>query len=115
MSFGAAAAAKFTVKNSRAYSGHLHFKNLLDRFLDLRLGRGHGHFKDDGMLRFLHPETLLGDDGAANHVIGVDIHRSSLFTPWASFLPLSFFSAGFFPETFFSVPPFFFPPALPAL
>src|ERR1700730_9037651 len=103
MPFGAAAAAKFAVKNSRAHSGDLHFKNLLNRFLDLRLGRGHGHFKHDCMLRLLHPETFLGDDGPANHVIGVDIHRSSL----AYFLPLSFFAAGFFAEAFFAGAAFF--------
>src|ERR1700687_4853963 len=77
MAFRAAAAAKLPVKNSRAHSGNLYLENLLDRFLDLRLRRGHGHFKHDRMLRLLHPETFLGDDGPANHVIGVDIHRSS--------------------------------------
>src|SRR6202049_3098494 len=104
MSCRAAAAAKLPVKNSRAHSGNLHFENLLNRFLDLRLRRGHGHFKHDRMLRLLHPETLLGDDGPANHVIGVDIHRSSS----AYFLPLSFFAAGFFFAAFFTGAAFFF-------
>src|SRR6202158_6042375 len=103
MAFRAAAAAKLPVKNSRAHSGNLYLENLLDRFLDLRLRRGHGHFKHDRMLRLLHPETLLGDDGPANHVIGVDIHRSSL----AYFLPLSFFAAGFFVAVFFAGAAFF--------
>src|SRR5882762_6394111 len=47
--FRAAAAAKLSVKNTRADTGNFYFENLLDRFLDLRLGRGHGHFKHDRM------------------------------------------------------------------
>src|SRR6266404_517612 len=75
VTFRAAAAAKLSVKNSRAHPGNFHLENLLDRFLDLRLRRGHGHFKHHGMLRLLHPETLLGDDGPANHLKSIDVHR----------------------------------------
>src|SRR5260370_481609 len=115
VAMGVASARALLRPSHRFFSPFLSSFSLPDRFLAMRLVCGHCPLKDDGMLRFLHPETLLGDDGAANHVIGVDIHHSSLFTPWAYFLPLSFFAAGFFAEAFFAGAAFFLAAGLAAL
>src|SRR5579863_1397475 len=78
MPFGAAAAAKLAVINRRAHARYLDFENFLHRFLDLRLGRGGGDFKDHRVLGLLHAETLLGDDWPPNHLKCADAHGLAL-------------------------------------
>jgi len=75
------------MKNRRAYSVDLYFKNLLHRLFDLRLGGVHGHLKDNGVLRLFHAQSLFRDDGPANHFVNVDVHG---LCPRALFFILGF-------------------------
>src|SRR5580658_5995985 len=82
--------AELAVKYCRAHVIHLHLKNALHRFLDFRLGCVLRHLKHHRVLRFLHAQTLLGNDGAPDNLINPVLHRLSLL-PFGLGFGLRFF------------------------
>src|SRR5690242_1304453 len=71
MSFRTPAPPELPMKNSGAYSVDLYFKNLLHGFFDLRLSGIRSHFKNHGVLRLFHAQTLFRDNGPADHFVDV--------------------------------------------
>src|SRR5271169_4183974 len=82
--------AELAVKNCGAHVIHLHLEDALHRFLDLRLGRVLRHLEHHRVLRFLHAQTLFGDDGTPDNLIYPVLHRLSLL-PFGLGFGLRFF------------------------
>src|ERR1700691_4018307 len=82
--------AELAVKNRRAHVIYLHLENALHRFLDFRLGRVLRHLEHHGVLRFLHAQTLFGNDGTPDNLINPVLHRLSLL-PFGLGFGLDFF------------------------
>src|SRR5580698_2596870 len=82
--------AELAVKNRRAHVIYLHLENALHRFLDFRLGRVLRHLEHHGVLRFLHTQTLFGNDGTPDNLINPVLHRLSLL-PFGLGFGLRFF------------------------
>src|SRR5580704_12317397 len=61
-SFSAPAPPELPMKICRANVVHFHLENPLHRFLDFSFRGVRGDFEYHGVLRFLHTQTLLGDD-----------------------------------------------------
>src|SRR5271170_6631502 len=87
---GASPPAELAVKNCRAHVVHFHLEHALHRFLDLCLGRVLRHLKHHRVLRFLHAQTLLGNDGTPDNLINPVLHRLSLL-PFGLGFGLRFF------------------------
>src|ERR1700733_5213137 len=64
-----APAAFFAQKVSRPHAVYLYLEQRFDRLLDFGLGRIGSHVKYQRALRFLHAQTLFGNEGALDHVI----------------------------------------------
>src|SRR5271156_3785456 len=82
--------AELAVKNCRAHVIHFHLEHALHRFLDLCLGRVLRNLKHHRVLRFLHAQTLLGNDGTPDNLINPVLHRLSLL-PFGLGFGLRFF------------------------
>src|SRR5271163_3574630 len=82
--------AELAVKNCRAHVIHFHLENALHRFLDLGLGSVLRDLKHHRVLRFLHAQTLLGNDGTPENLINPVLHRLSLL-PFGLGFGLRFF------------------------
>src|SRR6266478_4273700 len=78
VTFVLAAAAHLADKIRRAHSRDFHLKNLLHRFLDLRLRSTGRNFKHHGVLRLFHAEAFFRDDRPPNDLIVRGRHRLSL-------------------------------------
>src|SRR5271163_4177030 len=89
-SLSASPPAELAVKNCRAHVIHFHLEHALHCFLDLRLGRVLRHLKNHRVLRFLHAQTLFGDDGTPDNLINPVLHRLSLL-PFGLGFGLRFF------------------------
>src|ERR1700723_2242498 len=78
VTFCTPAPPEFSVECRGSYCCYLHFENQLHRFFDFGFRRVGRNFENHGVLRLLHRETLLGDDGTLDHCVCARGHRLSL-------------------------------------